>query len=183
MNSTYSTSINKSGIKNKLLSSHHSFIEYVMQLPDEDFLYNGNNKWSAGQQLDHIYISVKTVRQALSIPKFLAKIIWGFSNRPGKNYEELVQKYLTKLENGGKSSRRFIPKHVGVAQKATLKNALMKELNRLCSNVDRFSEEELDTLILPHPLLGKLTNREMLYFTIYHVEHHEALIRKNLLLT
>lgn len=177
------SSMNKTGIKNKLLSGHHAFIEYVVQLPDEDFLYNGNNKWSAGQQLEHIYISVKTVRQALSIPKFVAKIIWGVSNRPGKNYEELVEKYLIKLENGGKSSSRFIPKQVGASQKAALKNALMKELNRLCSNVDRFSEEELDGYVLPHPLLGKLTNREMLYFTIYHVEHHEALIRKNLLLT
>ncbi|MFZ1800579.1 MAG: DinB family protein [Chitinophagaceae bacterium] len=174
--------MNKTGIKNKLLSGHYAFIEYVVQLPDEDFLYNGNNKWSAGQQLEHIYISVKTVRQVLSLPKFLAKSIWGVSNRPGKNYEELIQKYLIKLENGGKSSRRFIPKYVGAAQKTTLKNALLKELNRLCSNFDRFSEEELDCYVLPHPLLGKLTNREMLYFTIYHVEHHEALIRKNLLL-
>ncbi len=39
--------------------------------------------------------------------------------------------------------------------------------------VDSFSEAQLDALILPHPLLGKLTLREMLYFTIYHVQHHE----------
>jgi hypothetical protein len=25
---------------------------------------------------------------------------------------------------------------------------------------------------LPHPLLGKLTLREMLYFTAYHADHH-----------
>ena len=173
--------MDKSEITNKLQTNHHSFIEYMVQLPDEDFLNDRNNKWTAGQQLEHIYISVKAVRQALSLPKFLAKIIWGFSNRPGKNYKDLVQKYLSKLENGGKSSRRYIPKIVRVEEKIKLKSALSKEVNLLCSKVDRFSEEELDMYILPHPLLGKLTNREMLYFTIYHVQHHEELIRKNLI--
>jgi hypothetical protein len=38
----------------------------------------------------------------------------------------------------------------------------------------------LDLLILPHPLLGKLTLREMLYFTLYHVEHHEKQVLENL---
>ncbi len=173
--------MNKSEIKNKLHASHDSFIEYVVQLPDEDFLNDRNNKWTAGQQLEHIYISVKAVRQALTLPKFFAKSIWGVSNKLGKNYEDLVQKYLNKLENGGKSSRRYIPKIVRVEEKIKLKVALSKEVNQLCSKVNRFSEEELDTYILPHPLLGKLTNREMLYFTIYHVQHHKELIRKNLI--
>jgi len=43
----------------------------------------------------------------------------------------------------------------------------------LARRIDRFSETQLDQLILPHPLLGKLTLREMLYFTIYHVQHHQ----------
>jgi len=43
-----------------------------------------------------------------------------------------------------------------------------------------FSEEDLDKLILPHPLLGKLTLREMMYFTIYHVQHHQRIVERNL---
>jgi hypothetical protein len=35
-------------------------------------------------------------------------------------------------------------------------------------------------LILPHPLLGKITIREMLYFTAYHVQHHENIIKRDL---
>ena len=46
--------------------------------------------------------------------------------------------------------------------------------------IDSFSEKDLDNYILPHPLLGKLTIREMLFFTIYHVQHHEVLTLKNL---
>jgi hypothetical protein len=36
----------------------------------------------------------------------------------------------------------------------------------------KFSEDDLDSIRLPHPLLGKLTVREMLYFAVYHVGHH-----------
>ena len=37
--------------------------------------------------------------------------------------------------------------------------------------------KDLDVYILPHPLLGKVTLREMLYFTIHHNEHHLELLQ------
>ena len=42
-----------------------------------------------------------------------------------------------------------------------------------------WSEKDLDKYKLPHPLLGKLTVREMLFFTIYHNEHHLKAMLKN----
>jgi hypothetical protein len=33
-------------------------------------------------------------------------------------------------------------------------------------------EAKLDNFIAPHPLLGKITLRELCYFTIYHTQHH-----------
>ncbi len=38
--------------------------------------------------------------------------------------------------------------------------------------VASWREEDLDRYVLPHPLLGKLTLREMLCFTLYHNYHH-----------
>jgi len=61
-----------------------------------------------------------------------------------------------------------------------LKFNLTNEMKWLFSKLDKFTENELDRYILPHPLLGKLTLREMLFFTIYHIEHHEKLIKRNL---
>jgi hypothetical protein len=46
--------------------------------------------------------------------------------------------------------------------------------------MDKFSEAQLDEYVLPHPILGKLTIREMLYFTIYHATHHHLATLKNL---
>ncbi len=44
--------------------------------------------------------------------------------------------------------------------------------SKLLTNLERWSEQQLDTLRLPHPILGKLTVREMLFFTEFHTRHH-----------
>jgi len=44
--------------------------------------------------------------------------------------------------------------------------------------IKNYNEANLDKYIIPHPLLGKLTLREMLFFTIHHNEHHLDLIKK-----
>jgi hypothetical protein len=43
---------------------------------------------------------------------------------------------------------------------------------RLQKAFESWNEEDLDTIRLPHPLLGKITAREMIYFTLYHAKHH-----------
>ena len=149
-------------------------------MTDCDFLYSKNDKWTPGQQLEHIYLGVKPFRQILSLPKFFLKLVWGQANRKSENYDKLVKEYLLKLENAGRATGRFIPKSVSIVRKQKLTNKLTNEVEILCAKLDKYSEAELDNYILPHPLLGKLTLREMLFFTIYHVEHHEELTKRNL---
>ncbi|MBN8565746.1 MAG: DinB family protein [Flavobacteriales bacterium] len=174
--------MNKQTLKNNLSERHNSFISNMHNLTDEEFVSCKNEKWSAGQQLEHIYLSVKPVRQILGLPRFTLKLIWGKANRESKSYDELVKKYIYKLEKGGRATGRFIPKVVSIEKRDKLNVELKNEINKLNSILDKFTEEELDYYILPHPLLGKLTLREIMYFTIYHVEHHEALTKRNLIL-
>ncbi|MCP5097860.1 MAG: DinB family protein, partial [Chloroflexi bacterium] len=42
----------------------------------------------------------------------------------------------------------------------------------LVKALTKWSEKDLDNLMLPHPLLGNMTVREMLFFTLYHNMHH-----------
>ena len=49
----------KPEIKNKIVTNHQNFIAIIENLTEEEFLLSINEKWSAGQQLDHIYRSVK----------------------------------------------------------------------------------------------------------------------------
>ena len=161
----------------KLTENHQEFIACVDQLSTEEFSVSKNDKWTAGQQLEHIYLSVKPVGLGFRLPKFLLKLIWGKSNREGRSYDALIERYQARLENGGKAAGPFVPKKVDQNQGQKLKENLKNEVVKLCLSIEKISEEDLDYYVLPHPLLGKLTLREMLYFTIYHVKHHEKQIR------
>lgn len=172
--------MNKEEIKKSLQENHSSFTECILSLSDSNFQLSTNGKWTAGQQLDHLYRSVAAVKMALSLPKFIIKLIVGKANRPSKEYDVLVDKYKLKLGQGGSASGRYLPKPVEPGEKKHLADKLLRTINRICKKLDRYDEKELDFYILPHPLLGKLTLREMLYFTIYHAAHHHKLVLKNL---
>lgn len=168
----------KQEISDKLKKAHLAFTLFIDSLTDEEFLVSYDGKWTPGQQLDHIYISVKPLTQALYLPDFILKLLFGKANRPSKTYEELVEKYQKKLADGGRATSKFIPKEISVSQKEELIDSLTYSVEKLIKHVQGSSEKELDVLVLPHPLLGKLTLREMLYFTIYHVGHHHIVTRR-----
>ena len=172
--------INKE-IQAQLLKKHNEFIKYISGLSDDDFLFCLSGKWSAGQQVDHIYRSVKPLLMALKLPVWAIKWWIGRANRPSKSYDQLVAKYKHKLSEGGKAFGRFIPEEVNPKNRETICRELHALVNKLVFRMGKYSESELDSIILPHPLLGKITLREMMYFTIYHAEHHMKLAEKTLI--
>ena len=162
---------------NELKVRHQKFVLYIQSMPSEKVIASRNRKWSAAQQVDHLIKSVSPVRLAFSLPTFLLRIRFGVANRPSRSYDELVSKYKAKLAAGGKASSRFIPKKEISISHSTQK--LTRLIDSLCHHLNSYSETQLDQFILPHPLLGKLTLREMLYFTIYHVQHHLDQVKSN----
>jgi len=172
--------MNKKEIQGRLITVHQEFIHGLRPLSEEDFQYAVEGKWNAGQQLDHVYRSVKPLSQALMLPAFVIRVLFGKANRSSRTYEELVARYRQKLQAGGTAPGRFVPKGCSLEDREALAKALMGQVASLSKRMGKYSESELDTLILPHPLLGKVTMREMLYFTIYHAEHHGALVKKYL---
>lgn len=162
-------------LQQKLITRHQDFTDRILGIPQARLVQADPGKWNAIQLMDHIRISVKPVRLALQLPKFVLRV-FGKANRPSRSYEALVERYQTKLREGGKAPGRFVPS----AQSAS-PDRIAEELNHLikgvCQSLESFTETELDTYMLPHPLLGKLTLREMIYFTIYHVGHHEQQLK------
>ena len=174
----YSSISDKASIIEGLSAAVDEVNNYVMGLSQKDFEFAPPGKWNAGQQLDHLIRSIKPLNLAYALPVIILKLKFGLTNRPSKTFPALVEKYERKLTEGGRASGRFIPEQVPYEAKEKLCRLYAKEKNKLNDKVDRFEEEALDKYILPHPLLGKLTLREMLFFTIYHNGHHLALMRK-----
>lgn len=168
-------------LQNALTTKHQDFIDLLIGLSEDEFLFRPNpEKWSNGENLKHILQSTNPLSQALFLPKFQMKLMFGKANRPSRTYDELVEKYHGKLEKGGKASGKYIPNTIAFDQRESLSNKVMKIVKKITKQLNSFSEEDLDNFILPHPLIGKLTLREMMYFTIYHVQHHQRIVEKNL---
>jgi hypothetical protein len=163
-----------------LQEKHNAFIAYIETLSAEEFLYAPTDKWTAAQQLDHIHKSVKPLTQAMGYPKFILKWKFGKANRPSRTYDEVVQKYNSKLALGGRASGQFVPPIIAANKKEELIILIKKSIQKLNKRINQFSEDDMDSMILPHPLLGKITLREMMYFTMYHVCHHESIIKRDL---
>jgi DinB superfamily len=166
----------KENLSKSLTGTHTQFCAYLASLTEHEFLFHKENKWSAGQQLEHIFLAVQPVRLAFSLPLWLLRLVWGKANRKSRTYDELVARYQLKLQQGGRASGRFVPKPVMLIQRDRLLRKVKKEVDILVRKANKKSESDLDAYVLPHPLLGKLTLREMLYFTNYHVEHHHQLV-------
>lgn len=172
--------MSKEEIIQQLKVNHEAFIGHIESLSETEFNFAREGKWNAGQTLDHLYRSVSTLSKAMMLPKFSFAMVFGRANRPSKSYEELVKKYQQKLSEGGKAHGRYLPVRVSFANQQATHGALRKSINSLCKNVNSYSEAQLDHYILPHPLLGKVTTREMMYFTIYHAEHHRQIMLRDL---
>lgn len=128
----------------------------IQQLTDEQLNKAPIGKWNALGHLYHLNQSVKPLTWAFSMPKWLMGWYFGKANRPSRSYEALVEKYTSKLQTANPVNKPFGP-------------SSKIRLNKV---------EDLDRSVLPHPLLGKLTLREMVNFTIYHNLHHLQIINQ-----
>jgi hypothetical protein len=171
--------VSKEEIIAKLKAGHAEFISTVVSLNESQFAFSQHGKWNAGQTLDHLYRAVGTLSNAMKLPLFMFSVLFGKSNRPSRSYDELVVKYRQKLEAGGRAGGRYLPSEVTFANRAKKVRALERSVKALCDRVSRYSDAQLDAYILPHPLLGKITIREMMYFTIYHAEHHRQIVLRD----
>jgi len=169
---------NRTGIITALDRNINAFTDYIKTLDKDGFETAPNGKWTAGQNLDHLIRSIKPLQLAFILPGFVLKMAFGKANRPSKTYEDLVEKYISKLDSSYKLGKAFIPPPVPFSKKEFMLHKYADQKEKLIRKIHRKSEEELDMYILPHPLLGKITLREMLYFTIYHNEHHLTLLQK-----
>jgi len=167
-------------IINQLQWSHQSFNETILSLKEPAFCFSKPGKWNAGQTLDHVYKAVYALNLALKLPKPLFEMLYGKANRPSKEYDALVSKYIQKLAEGGRASGRYLPVEVKFSNRQKAIGRLQKSINSLSLKLASWSEAQLDYYILPHPLLGKITIREMMYFTIYHVQHHRQIVIRDL---
>ncbi|MEM8898251.1 MAG: DinB family protein [Bacteroidota bacterium] len=168
----------------KLEENHQDFIQFMDSLSPEEFTYaHRGEKWAPGQDLAHINASVKPLpTMVFSVPKLMLAYKFGKANRPSKDYDSLVSRYQERVSgpDAVKARGQYDPDPVSFEEKESMLRTLDIRIKSLNKKIKKSSEKSLDTYIVPHPALGKITLRELLYFTIYHVQHHKANVKRNL---
>ncbi len=151
--------------------------DFYAALAPAEFVAALADAWSPAQNLDHLIKSAKPVVTALRLPKFMLRRMFGTAQQSSRTYAEIQAIYVAALARGGQASGRFVADSVPDATDAAAYQQHVlrtwdKTLTRLVRQVQRWSEHDLDQYVLPHPLLGKLTVREILFFTVYHSQRH-----------
>lgn len=168
--------MNKTQLASRLKSQYQQFADYISELSDEQFTTAPTGKWSAGQHTEHLLKSVAPLNKVMQSRAMIES--FGQANKPSRDYDSVVDYYQETLAQGYEDRPQFLPEEVTVEQRGPMISDLLSSVEILCELLNGYDEEELDQLVIPHPLLGNLTMREMMLFTAYHGHHHELGVRK-----
>ncbi|TXD45928.1 DinB family protein [Polaribacter sp. IC073] len=171
----------KEVIVDLLEEKHRTLFDWLEKQPKENWGKGPQGKWTTGQQIQHLADSLQLLNNALSYPRFFLKYKFGLCNRATRDYETVARNYQQKLEENKDIAALFnskLKKPI-LKNRERLINRLQIQNKKLQYKVRKISDLNLDTLVIPHPLMGKMTLREIIMWTVHHTEHHTNILIHN----
>jgi hypothetical protein len=167
------TGIDLSQALNALISQGAAFL---VPWPDTKFFARQGDAWSPADHIRHLRKSTTPLVTGLHIPRLLLAMRFGTHTGPSRSFAEIRTMYQARLA-GGATAGKFTPSaEPAPRDPSDRRNEIMAAwaaaTAALTNEIARWPEDSLDRYQLPHPLLGRLTIREMLSFTVYHTAHH-----------
>lgn len=167
--------MNKQELTARLADEVKATEQALAQVSSEVFFRKQGGKWSIAENVQHLVLSARPLNLAFSLPKISFRILFGKPYRKSYPYDEIVMRYKQLLKDGAVATGAYVPRSVPhKGNKSKILDRFKSTYSTLSSKFQQFEEQELDQYFLPHPLLGKITVREMIYFTAYHVAHHRS---------
>jgi hypothetical protein len=160
----------------QLRELHRVSTAFWDSFPIDAFFAPVGSGWSPAGNVRHLTKAMRPLARALRLPRFLLGLLFGKAHKPSRSYAGLRDTYLATLAAGA-GAGSFAPEPLqslgsSEADRMRLMASWEAVARALADAIGRWAEENLDRYRLPHPLLGKLTVREMLLFTVYHNYHH-----------
>ncbi len=150
--------------------------EFINGLTEQQYQQRPDGKWSPAEHFSHLTKSAYPVTSALKQPKFIFRA-FGTSKTGSVSMEDLEKRYRQLLSEGVKAPKGMVPVEKDLLDKTRMLNNWETIINKFRPRLEKWSENDLDKYKAPHPALGKITFREMLYFTIFHTRHHLQIMK------
>lgn len=135
--------------------------------------------WSPAGYLKHVILSFKPIAKGIGLGKEKILAMFGEPDHASQPYNEVMARYQKRLSEGvrAEDAPTVLPESYrfpeGVAdQKAYLTETWNEANQRLLTALEGWAENDLDQCQMPHPAVGYITVREMLYFALYHNTLH-----------
>ncbi|MEO8610916.1 MAG: DinB family protein [Chloroflexota bacterium] len=167
----------KAELSQAFYTSNQTITDYFGGLSPDTFFAHPPEVWSAGENLQHLVLTVRPITKAVLIPREKLSKRFGLADRPSRRYTEIYEQYKSALQGGIVAPPQYVPvldelpadQKLGQAQ---IMADWAEISDGLTTHLENWTETELDTYQLPHILFGMMTMREMLFFTLYHNGHH-----------
>jgi hypothetical protein len=148
----------------------------LLPLSDEAFFAPQGSAWSPAEHIRHLTKSARPLVMALGLPRWILRLRFGRPRGASRSFEEMKRVYLGQLAAGA-TAGRYTPRPEALpadppARRREIMDAWARVTVELQNAIGRWPEAALEDYRLPHPVLGLLTVREILSFTVYHTSHH-----------
>ncbi|MEM7331648.1 MAG: DinB family protein [Chloroflexota bacterium] len=149
--------------------------DFFSQIQLADFFASSKDVWTPADNLDHLIRSCSPVILGLGLPKLALRMRFGLAKHQSRTLAVVRHEYTNvALAQGGKAGGPYLP-DIGEETAETKRNLLSKwqyKSEQFVQKVGEWSESDLDKYAVDHPLLGQMTIREIIFFTLYHNMHH-----------
>ena len=162
----------------QLIIAHEELWNCCGQLPAALQNQRVDGKWSALENVQHITKGVAAYGGYVRMDADQIAARFGTINRQPLSYQDLMALYHEKLNQGAVSTERFLPDSDRPLVLEEERNRTRPVLDDTIAALRGWNHQNLDRLVCPHPVLGALTAREMLFFTIFHAQHHTRAIQR-----
>lgn len=173
--------MDKKEITTLLENKHQELFQWLAEQPLDKWEQGPESRWTSGQHILHLVNSIQMLNKALRVPKFLLKRKFGVANRPVRSYQEVAKRYDDRLSENQSRAREFNKglRMPTLKEKERLITKLQIQNKKLQYKTNKWSDKHLDTLLLPHPLMGRMIVREIIMWTAHHTTHHKQILNES----
>lgn len=170
---------NKEALIDALENTWQAMTDWVNQQPESDFnrqLVVG--KWTIAQTIYHLIKITRQINAGMKAPKLVLRGMFGKSNGPEKTYEEIAVHFDNLMESGSVSPLQYVSEKDRTFEKIALMKRFQGELDDFKKALNKWDEKSLSKYVLPHPELDKNSVREILFYVIWHNQHHLTILQR-----